>query len=593
MPDVNLLSKLRKHVATMSSAQYLPERVSLLYRLSGTDVPIIVGAAGVTAFALWGYVSAGLIVAWFIWLGVASTVRYLLAQAYRRAHPAAEQAEQWENYFCVVSALLGGSWGLALLFINVKLDSLQEITFTFLISSIAMGLPPSLAPSPKAFVSFILPILAPVVAMLFSLGGTTNASTGLLLLVFASVLLGLYLSNYSALMETLSYGQENALLLKELQKAKERLDLAVQSSAVTVWEWDARRGSIYLDAAWSAMTGGEAKESFVAIEQLEKVVHPGDLPRLQEALGECLKGLRGEYIAEHRVRVGADNDGDSNWIWILSRGRVVERSGDGQALRMAGTNVDITQRKRAEVELLNALQREKELSELKSKFVSMASHEFRTPLATILSAAELLEFYPDSLSPEDKLKMLHGIQSGAKRMNMLIEDVLTIGKAEAGVLQYRPGPVDLKDLCRRVVEDMRIGEAKERVIEFEQSFEHGNMNLDERLLRHILSNLLSNALKYSPVESPVTMLLTERQGHALIEVGDQGIGIPLQDQARLFESFHRASNVGNRPGTGLGLAIVKKAVELHGGTISIDSEVGKGTRIKVLLPLAVETTRAG
>ena len=238
----------------------------------------------------------------------------------------------------------------------------------------------------------------------------------------------------------------------ELQKAKERLDLAVQSSAVTVWEWDARRGSIYLDAAWSTMTGGAARESFVSMEELEKIVHPDDLPGLQLALGECLKGLRSEYSAEHRVRKSGSG-GDGNWVWILSRGRVVERAGDGQALRMAGTNVDITQRKRAEVELLTALLREKELTELKSKFVSMASHEFRTPLATILSAAELLEHYPDSLSAEDKLNILHGIQNGAKRMNLLIEDVLVIGKAEAGALQFRPGPVDLKDLCRKVAED--------------------------------------------------------------------------------------------------------------------------------------------
>ena len=117
------------------------------------------------------------------------------------------------------------------------------------------------------------------------------------------------------------------------------------------------------------------------------------------------------------------------------------------------------------------------------------------------------------------------------------------------------------------------------------------MSLDERLLRHILTNLLSNALKYSPTGSTVSFLLAERDGQALIEVGDQGIGIPPQDQVHLFESFHRASNVGNRQGTGLGLAIVKRAVELHGGTISVDSQVGAGTRIRVLLPLAAETTR--
>jgi signal transduction histidine kinase len=284
---------------------------------------------------------------------------------------------------------------------------------------------------------------------------------------------------------------------------------------------------------------------------------------------------------EHRFKAAS-----GDWIWVLSRGRVVERSDDSRALRMIGTSVDITQRKRAEVELLSALQREKELSEMKSKFVSIASHELRTPLATILSSAELLEHYSDGLSAEDKLKMLHGIQGAVKRMNAMIEDVLIIGKAEAGALQFDPKPVDLADLCRKVAEELRGGVAKQHVIHFEQQFERGSVNLDEKLLRHILTNLLSNAVKYSPPGSTVSLQLAESDGHAVIEVGDQGIGIPLEDQARLFESFHRASNVGNRQGTGLGLVIVKKAVELHGGTISIDSKADAGTRIRVRLPLA-------
>ncbi|MBI5909966.1 MAG: PAS domain S-box protein [Betaproteobacteria bacterium] len=710
---MTMLTKLRSRIAATSSVEYLPERVSMLYRLSGTDVPIILVAASVTAFAMWGYIGVNLIVIWFIWLGVASAVRYAMARIYRRRQPAAEDAAQWENYFCLASALVGAGWGLALMLIGHTPTSLQELTVTFLISSIAMGLPPSLAPSPKAFTSFILPILAPMVAMLLTFGGGLNTSTALLMLVFATVLLGLYLSNHYALIETLAYGHENALLLKKLrvaeksltaalaeqqlifdtaavgiafvsrrtvlkcnrrfaeilgypseeitgqpaqvwfqsdedfmqagshayarlaqgesysaelllrkkdgnpiwvftdsraidaaepqagiiigigditerklaeaalQQTKERLDLAMQSSAISIWEWDARRGTIYLDAALAQMTGDEPRERYLTLEEMAPLVHPDDVEAVRQAQTDCIEGLRPLYRIEHRLKTAS-----GDWVWVLSRGRVVERAGDGSALRMAGTNVDITQRKRAEVELLSALQREKELSEMKSKFVSIASHELRTPLATILSSAELLEHYSDGLSAEDKLKMLHGIQGAVKRMNAMIEDVLVIGKAEAGALQFEPKPVDLRELCRKVVEELRPGVAKQHVIQFEQQFERGNLNLDEKLLRHILTNLLSNAVKYSPAGSTVSLQLAERDGKALIEVGDQGIGIPVEDQARLFESFHRASNVGNRQGTGLGLVIVKKAVELHGGTISIDSKVDAGTRISVRLPLA-------
>lgn len=708
-----MLTRLRSRLATMSSVEYLPERVSMLYRLSGTDVPIILIAAGITAFALWGVIGASLIGGWFVWLGAASAVRYAMARIYRRRQPAADDAAQWENYFCLASALVGAGWGLALMLIGHTPTTLQELTVTFLVSSIAMGLPPSLAPSPKAFTSFILPILAPMVAMLLTFGGGLNTSTALLMLVFATVLLGLYLSNHYALMETLAYGHENALLLQKLQVAeksltaalaeqqlifdtaavgiafvsqrrivkcnrrlaemygyrpeeiqgqstriwfqsdedfdrvgaaayarladgqnysaeyqlrkkdgtvfwihtdsraidpadplagtiigmadinerkvaeaalrqtKERLDLAMQSSAISIWEWDARRGTMYLDAALARMTGDEPGERYLTLDEMAPMVHPDDVDAVRQAQVDCIKGLRPLYRIEHRIKTVS-----GDWVWVLSRGLVVERSGDGRALRMAGTNVDITQRKRAEVELLSALQREKELSEMKSKFVSIASHELRTPLATILSSAELLEHYSDGLSADDKLKMLHGIQSGVKRMNTMIEDVLIIGKAEAGALQFDPRPVDLGELCHKVVEELRGGVAKQHTIQFEQQFERGSLNLDEKLLRHILTNLLSNAVKYSPAGSTVSLQLAERDGAALIEVRDQGIGIPLEDQARMFESFHRASNVGNRQGTGLGLVIVKKAAELHGGTISIDSKVDTGTRISVSLPLA-------
>lgn len=551
-----------------------------------------------------------------------------------------------------------------------------------------------------------------MVAMLLTFGGGLNTSTALLMLVFATVLLGLYLSNYYALIETLAYGHENALLLRKLRVAeksltsalaeqqlifdtaavgiafvsqgvvvkgnrcfaeilgyavgdiagqsasawfppeedftqpdsraygclargenysaelqlrrkdgtsiwvstdsraidptrphdgiiigmgditerkqaeaalrqtRERLDLAMQSSAISIWEWDARRGTLYLDAALAQIAGGEPRERYISLDDMASLVHPEDADAVRQALADCINGLRPLYRMEYRLKM-AEGDG----VWVLSRGRVVERAQDGASLRMTGTSVDITQRKRAEAELLTALQREKELSEMKSKFVSIASHELRTPLATILSSAELLEHYAAGLSAEDKLKMLHGIQGAVKRMNALIEDVLIIGKAEAGALQYDPKPVDLGDLCRKVVEELRGGVARQHVIQFEHRFERGSVYLDEKLLRHILTNLLSNAVKYSPTESTVSLLFTERDGQALIEVTDQGIGIPLEDQARLFESFHRASNVGTRQGTGLGLVIVKKAVELHGGTIAIDSKPDAGTRISVRLPL--------
>ena len=570
----------RASIGALSSAEFLPQRVSLLYRLSGNDVPAILLTSAIAAFALWGYISDKLLFAWLIWLALASLVRIALKRAYRLRQPGPEGAARWEGFFCLTSAVVGTAWGLTVMLLYPERGQFHEILLPFLIGSVAMGLPPALAPSPKSFACLIVPIFAPLIGLLFSQGGAFNTSAGILILVFSAVLLALYLSANRALIETLRFGQENERLLEQVKEAKERLDLALQAANILIWDWDARRTNVFLGGSWAIILRVGKETSALALDELAQMVHPDDLPKVKQALSNCLNGGGSEYVAEHRIRTLA-----GGWVWSLSRGRVVERDAGGRALRMTGVNVDIEDRKRAEVELLAAMQREKELSEMKSKFVSTASHEFRTPLATMLSSAELLEHYSESLSPAEKVNLLRTIQGSAKRMSEMIDDVLTLGRAESGVLRLNLGPTNLRELCGRVVSEFRMAQGKQHIITLDDSFDRLEAYMDERLLWHILNNLLSNAVKYSPAGSEVTFSLARRDEQAVIEIQDRGIGIPLEDQPRMFESFHRASNVENRPGTGLGLAIVKKAVELHGGEISLSSAVGSGTRFTVLLPL--------
>jgi len=570
----------RASIGALSSAEFLPQRVSLLYRLSGNDVPAILLTSAIAGFALWGYISDKLLVAWLIWLVLASLVRIALKRAYRLHRPGPEAAARWEGFFCLTSASVGTAWGLTVMLLYPENGQFHEILLPFLIGSVAMGLPPALAPSPKSFACLIVPIFAPLIGLLFSQGGAFNTSAGILILVFSAVLLALYLSSNRALIETLRFGRENERLLEQVKDAKERLDLALQAANILIWDWDARRTNVFLGGSWAIILRVGRETSSLTLDELAQMVHPDDLPNVKKALSHCLNGGESEYVAEHRVRTLA-----GGWVWSLSRGRVVERDADGRAQRMTGVNVDIDDRKRAEGELLAAVQREKELSEMKSKFVSTASHEFRTPLATMLSSAELLEHYSESLSPAEKGNLLQTIQGSAKRMSEMIDDVLTLGRAESGVLKLNLGPTNLRELCSRVVSEFRIAQGKQHIITLEDRFDRSDATLDERLLRHILNNLLSNAVKYSPPGSEVTFSLSRRDEHAAIEIQDRGIGIPVEDQPRMFESFHRASNVENRPGTGLGLAIVKKAVELHGGEISLTSAVGSGTRFTVMIPL--------
>lgn len=246
---------------------------------------------------------------------------------------------------------------------------------------------------------------------------------------------------------------------------------------------------------------------------------------------------------------------------------------------------DITERKRVEQDIRHSLEKEKELSLLKSRFITTTSHEFRTPLTTILSSAELLQHYSNKWSEEKKLIHIQRIQSSVMHMTGLLNDVLLIGKAEAGKLEFSPTLIDISDFCRELVEAMQLTAGDRSIIFRNLTTGTTNYMMDEKLLRHILNNLLSNAIKYSPEGSTVNLDLICEQGEAIFRIQDRGIGIPEADRAQLFDSFYRSSNVGTISGTGLGLAIVKKSVDLHGGKITFESEIGVGTTFTVTLPL--------
>jgi signal transduction histidine kinase len=242
-------------------------------------------------------------------------------------------------------------------------------------------------------------------------------------------------------------------------------------------------------------------------------------------------------------------------------------------------------RERVEKQIRKALEKEKELTELKSRFISMASHEFRTPLTAILSTAELLRYYGQNWSEEKKQSYYDRISKAVQQMNQLLEDVLFLGKAEAGKLAFQPSPMDLNQFCRNLVEECQLLNKTEQTIVFSSQGEGSGVAVDEKLLRHILGNLLSNAIKYSPADSNIEFRLNCQEKEAIFQVRDRGIGIPKEDLPRLFESFHRAKNVGKISGTGLGLAIVKRSVDLHGGKILVNSAVGVGTTFTVTIPL--------
>jgi PAS domain S-box-containing protein len=247
--------------------------------------------------------------------------------------------------------------------------------------------------------------------------------------------------------------------------------------------------------------------------------------------------------------------------------------------------IDITQRKRAEVEMLKALAREKELGQLKSNFVSMVSHEFRTPLGIIQSSAELLREFHQKMQPGEREEQLESIAGNTRRMAGMMEGVLVLSRLDAGKLDFHPAALNLNLFCRRVVDEVLSATNRRCIIELTVNSVPSEAQADEQLLGHILTNLLSNAVKYSEPGATVRFTV-ERDGQdAVCVIRDQGIGISVEDQQQLFKAFNRGSNVGTRPGTGLGLLLVKRCAKLHGGRVKVESKVGEGTTVMVRLPV--------
>lgn len=238
----------------------------------------------------------------------------------------------------------------------------------------------------------------------------------------------------------------------------------------------------------------------------------------------------------------------------------------------------------SEEELRQALEKEKELSELKSRFVTMASHEFRTPLTSILSSADLIEAY--TKDPEDKrLRHVGRIKSAVNNMINILNDFLSLSKLEENRVEKRLVITDLEEFVKELTDEIHGLLKDGQTLECQNLFQSGKVYIDRNILKNILYNLLSNAIKYSPEGKPILLRIAEDRSKLEIEVTDQGIGIPEEDQQFLFTRFFRAKNVVNIQGTGLGLNIVKRYLQLLDGEITFKSKPGQGTSFFLKIPI--------
>lgn len=245
----------------------------------------------------------------------------------------------------------------------------------------------------------------------------------------------------------------------------------------------------------------------------------------------------------------------------------------------------IQQLESTKAELHTALKKEKELNDMKSRFVSMASHEFRTPLATILSSLSLVNKYTSLENEEKRVKHIARIKSAVNNMTDILNDFLSLSKLEEGKISYDPEEFDFYDLAISVVQDMSSFRRDSQQLNYSYKGEK-KFYSDKKIIRNILINLISNALKFSDENGIVNVEVVHNGKNVKIKVSDNGIGISDEDKVHLFERFFRGKNATNIQGTGLGLNIVLKYVELLEGNIAVDSELGVGTTFNIDIPIS-------
>ncbi len=326
------------------------------------------------------------------------------------------------------------------------------------------------------------------------------------------------------------------------------------------------------------------EQRMLGFEDGETIGHTGEIAFEDHAdwsrfLKECIPALEraGAFDCDWRVR---RKDGVPWWCHMSARALKSEDLGAGTIWFF----IDVSVRKRAEEEVRRALARERELSELKTRFVSLTSHEFRTPLATILSSIELIEDFGKSLPDSERDELIRLVKGAIARMAGMLDQVMLIGRAASDKLRFEPEPVDPAALAASIARETERANGKAGIVRVAARGLAGARMIDAKLLSHAIGNLLGNAIKYSPAGAEVELQLEAGPDSITLLVTDHGIGIPHEDQPRLFESFHRGRNVGSIEGTGLGLSIVKQCVELHGGTVDFESAPGRGSTFIVCLP---------
>lgn len=376
----------------------------------------------------------------------------------------------------------------------------------------------------------------------------------------------------------------------EVLKSQQRLDMTLRGTRAGIWEWNVQTGATVFNDRWAAIVGYKLSELMpTTFQTWIDLVHPDDLDESNERLQEHFAGNTLIYDCEVRMK-----HKDGHWVWVQSRGAVLEWTEDDKPLRMFGTHLDITARKQAESvaqenERLKAqFQYEQEQNAFIQRIISVLSHDLKTPLTVISSSKDMLITYFDRMTRDKQLEKLENIGRHVQFALTLLDETVQMARGNLDAVDFSPSIVNLAALCQVSVDEISASSGTNHNIVFANLADVETAHVDEVLINRILLNLLTNAIKYSEDGTDITLELDQEDAHIILRVTDQGFGVREEDLTRIFEAFYRVKEHRKINGSGLGLSIVQECVERHQGRIHVHSTYGEGSTFTVVLPGTVK-----
>lgn len=547
------------------------ERLDLVYTQAPIALLSMLLSGTALTFCLWDVIPP---VHLFRWLALSLLVilgRSILAHAYKRRTTGWHRLAMWRRWFVCGAGAAGVTWAFAGIVLFPAASQTHQLILIFILCANATGSIAFLSPLPGAFLSFFLPMTIVLIGRV-ALASSSPAVMTALGVFYIVALISTARRLSESVTQSLQLRFDNLALVSNLEKITERFELAVQGANEGLWDAtiettaDGRflASSIYYSPRYQHLLGFTDVELPNTLEAWQELLHPEDRKRVLHALRDHL-GKQTPYTEEFRLRMKS-----GEYRWFSGKGQAVWDAARNP-IRMAGSLQDITTRKEAE--------------QLKDELVSTVSHELRTPLTSLRGFAELM--LTRSFTKEKQREFLTIIHTEATRLTNLINDFLDLQRMESGRQVYEFQPVSVATVLRDTL-TIFMNEDSKHTFALEAGEELPAAQADVDRLRQVFANLLSNAVKYSP-QGGVVRVGARRDGdHITVWVADQGIGIPLAAQARLFSRFFRVNNQDTRSigGTGLGLALVKEIVEAHRGRVWVESAEGAGSTFFFTLPLA-------